>query len=82
MVPSMRDEVHVQLHDVTGKVQRARLIIAVQSATCELPRWMRILNLKMNQFENKQKKKKQASLSGEQDSRGRGEKPPVSGHRI
>ena len=30
MVPSMRDEVHVQLHDVTGKVQRARLIIAVQ----------------------------------------------------
>ena len=30
MVPSIRDEVHVQLHDVTGKVQRARLIIAVQ----------------------------------------------------
>ena len=30
MVPSMRDEVHVQLHDVTGKVQRARLRIAVQ----------------------------------------------------
>ena len=25
MVPSIRDEVHVQLHDVTGKVQRARL---------------------------------------------------------
>ena len=25
MVPSMRDEVPVQLHDVTGKVQRARL---------------------------------------------------------
>ena len=24
MVPSMRDEVHVQLHDVTGKVQSAR----------------------------------------------------------
>ena len=24
MVPSMRDEVHVQLHDVTGKVRRAR----------------------------------------------------------
>ena len=23
MVPSMRDEVHVQLHDVTGKVQSA-----------------------------------------------------------
>ena len=30
MVPSMRDEVHVQLHDVTGKVQHARLIIAAQ----------------------------------------------------
>ena len=30
MVPSRRDEVHVQLHDVTGKVQRARLTIAVQ----------------------------------------------------
>ena len=39
MVPSKRDEVHVQLHDVTGKVQRARLIIAAQSARCELPRW-------------------------------------------
>ena len=25
MVPSMRDEVHVQLHDITGKVQSARL---------------------------------------------------------
>ena len=24
MVPSMRDEVHVQLHDITGKVQSAR----------------------------------------------------------
>ena len=24
MVPSMRDEVHVQLHDVTGKVQSVR----------------------------------------------------------
>ena len=40
MVPSMRDEVHVQLHDVTGKVQHARLIVAVQRcAMCELPRW-------------------------------------------
>ena len=28
MVPSMRDEVHVQLHGVTGKVQSARLRIA------------------------------------------------------
>ena len=30
MMPSIRDEVHVQLHDVTGKVQRARLLIAAQ----------------------------------------------------
>ena len=30
MVPSMWDEVHVQLHDVTGKVQHARPIIAAQ----------------------------------------------------
>ena len=34
-----------QLHDVTGKVQHARLIVAVQRcAMCELPRWTRILN--------------------------------------
>ena len=47
MVPSMKDEVHVQLHDVTGKVQHARLIVAVQRcARCELLRWTRILNLK------------------------------------
>ena len=40
MVPSMWDEVHVQLHDVAGKVQHARLIVAVQRcANCELPRW-------------------------------------------
>ena len=38
-----------QLHDVTGKVQRARLRIAVQRCTMgELPRWLRDLNLKMN----------------------------------
>ena len=43
MVPSMRDEVHVQLHDVTGKVQHARLIVAVKRfAMCEVPRWTRI----------------------------------------
>ena len=30
MMPSIRGEVHVQLHDVTGKVQHARLIIAAQ----------------------------------------------------
>ena len=43
MVPSMRDEVHVQLRDVTGEVQQARLIVAVQRcANCELPCWTRI----------------------------------------
>ena len=36
MVPSMWDEVHVQLRDVTGEVQQARLIVAVQRcANCE-----------------------------------------------
>ena len=30
MVPSKRDEVREQLHDVTGKVQRARLLLAAQ----------------------------------------------------
>ena len=48
MVPSMRDEVHVQRHDVTGKVQHARLIVAVQRfARCELPCWSAHVNLKM-----------------------------------
>ena len=43
MVPSMWDEVHVQLRDVTGEVQQARLIVAVQRcAMCELPCWTRI----------------------------------------
>ena len=43
MVPSMWDEVHVQLHDVTGEVQQARLIVAVQRcARCELPCWSAI----------------------------------------
>ena len=32
MVPSMWDEVHVQLHDVTGKVQRARLCLPCKDA--------------------------------------------------
>ena len=42
MVPSRRGEVHVQLDDVTGEVQQARLIVAVQRcAMCELPRWTR-----------------------------------------
>ena len=48
LVPSMWDEVlhdvtlH-ELHDVTGEVQQARLIVAVQRrANCELPCWTRI----------------------------------------
>ena len=56
MVPSIRDEVHVQLHDVTGRVQQARLIVAVQRcAMCELPCWTRIVNFK-NELIWKQKK--------------------------
>ena len=64
MVPSMWDEVHGQLHGVTGKVQQARLIVAVQRCSnCELPCWMR--NQIYNELIRKQKKKKkQASLSG------------------
>ena len=51
MVPSRRDEVHVQLHDVTGKVQPARLIVAVQRcAMCELPRWSAHFKFKTNEF--------------------------------
>ena len=36
----MWDEVHGQLHGVTGKVQQVRLIVAVQRcAMCEWPCW-------------------------------------------
>ena len=48
MVPSMRDEVQVQLHDVTGKVQRARLIIAAQKRNVRVAALDAQLNLKMN----------------------------------
>ena len=68
----------MQLHDVTGKVQRARLIIAAQK------REVRVASLAAR-FKFKHKLiwiKKQAPLSGEQDSQVRGEKPPVFGHRI
>ena len=59
-----------QLHDVTGKVQHARLIVAVQRcAMCELPRWNAHLNLKRINLENK---KKQASLSSEHGFPGQG----------
>ena len=47
MVPSMWDEVHVQLPDVTGEVQRARPIIAAQVRELRVAALeMRILNLK------------------------------------
>ena len=62
MVPSMRDEVHVQLHDVTGKVQSAR------AASCRAG---------AARVKKKNRERKQASLSGEQDSLGRGGRPPV-----
>ena len=76
MVPSMRDEVHVQQHNVTGKVQRARLRIAVQKHDVRVAALDAHVNLEKNELIWKQK---QASHSGEQDSRGRGEKPPVLG---
>ena len=42
MVPSVWDEVHVQLHDVTAKVQRARLIIAAQARELQVAALERI----------------------------------------
>ena len=48
MVPSMWDEVHVQLRDVTGKVQPARLIIAAQRHEYELPCWRCAFKFIMN----------------------------------
>ena len=60
----------LQLHDVRGKVQHARLIVAVQRcAMCELPRWSAHLNLKGINLENN---KKQVSLSGEHGFPGQG----------
>ena len=54
-----------QLHDVTGKVQHARLIVSTQSARCASCRaGVRSLNLK-TRFNLE--RKKQASHSGEQD---------------
>ena len=48
MVPSMWDEVHGQLHDVTGEVQQARLIVAVQGARCASCRAGRACKFKKN----------------------------------
>ena len=46
MVPSMKGRGTVQLHDVTGKVQRARLIIAVQKRNVRVAALDAQLNLK------------------------------------
>ena len=59
----------MQLHDVTGKVQRARLRIAVRSvrtASCRAGTAQLYLKKKLI------RKEKQTSLSGEQDSPGQG----------
>ena len=61
-----------QLHDVTGKVQRARLIIAAQKREVRVAALTARFKFKNELIWNK---KKQASLSGEQDSRGRVETP-------
>ena len=79
MVPSIRDEVHVQLHDVTGKVQRARLRIAVQRARGASCRAGCAYKFKKELIWNEKSKPR---FRVNMISRGRGERSPVSGHRI
>ena len=55
----------MQLHDVTGRVQRARLIIAAQVRELRVAVLDAQLNLKIELIRNK--KKGQTSLSGEHD---------------
>ena len=69
MVPSMRDEVHGSCMTSRARFSVRGCELPCRSATCAF-KFIKRINL-----ENR--KKKQASLSGEQDSRGRGEKPPV-----
>ena len=76
MVPSTRDEVHVQLHDVTGKVQSAR------AASCRASARAASCRAGTARLKKKNREQKQASLSGEQDSQVRGERRPFLGHRI
>ena len=69
MVPSMKGRGTRQLHDVTGKVQHARLIIAAQR------RELRVAALDAHcKFNNGliRNEGKQASLSSEQDFPGQG----------
>ena len=68
MVPSIRDEVHVQLHDITGEVQRARLIIAAQVREVRVA----VLDAQLNLNELIRNEKKQTSLSGGHDFPGQG----------
>ena len=62
-----------QLPDVTGTVQSTAVHYRAKSARCELPCW------NCAKFKKRIGEQKQASLSGEQDSQGRGERPPVWG---
>ena len=75
MVPSMRDEAHVQLHDVTGRVQHARLIVAAQR------REVRVAALDAHfKFKNEliwKTKKSKPRFRVNMISLGRGEIPPV-----
>ena len=79
MVPSMRDEVHVQLHDVTGNVQRARLIIAAQRREVRVAALEMRMKFKIDSIWSKTKSKPRFRVN--RISRGRGEIPPVPGHR-
>ena len=79
MVPSMWDEVHVQLHDVTGKVQHARLIISAQRRELRVAALDAHVNLNRINLEYEKSKPR---FRVDMISRGRGERPPVLGHRI
>ena len=77
MVSSMWDEVHVQLHDVTGKVQHVRLCLPCKDARGVSSRAGGAhLNLKTI---NSEQRKNKPRFRVNMDSRGRGEIPPVSG---
>ena len=67
-----------QLHDVTGKVRNARLIIAAQVRELRVAALDAQLNL--NELIRNEKNKPRFRVN--MISLGRGEKPPVLGHRI
>ena len=76
MVPSMKGRGTRQLHDVTGKVQLARLIVAVQSARCASCRAGCAYKFKKELIWNEKSKPR---FRVNMISRGRGEIPPVLG---